>query len=192
MLRNGRRLTSYCSIAELQKRFAAMHVRYLDGIIQQVAEAATAQHEMGRYATIRNIQQHMELRTLTIGVYPAITLCEYAGGVKLPEHVFQHPSLQECMHISSELVSFVNDVVSFKKDQALGMADFNIVSLIKAQGTLTTQDAMDVVGEMVRECNRRWYRALAELPVYGAEIDREVLRFVDVCRDVALGNLHWR
>jgi len=51
---------------------------------------------------------------------------------------------------------------------------------------------MNVLGEMLDECSRRWYRALAELPIYGEETDREVLRFVKVCRDVALGNLYWR
>jgi len=71
--------------------------------------------------------------------------------------------------------------------------DSNIIYLIQTNNIgLNTQDAMDVLGGMLEKCSRRWYRALAELPVYGEEIDRKVLRFVDVCRNVALGNLYWR
>jgi hypothetical protein len=71
--------------------------------------------------------------------------------------------------------------------------DLNIINLAKKgrQG-LSTQQAMDKVGMMIDNCYRRWYRALADMLIWGEKIDREVLRFVDVCRDVALGNLHWR
>jgi len=59
-------------------------------------------------------------------------------------------------------------------------------------GSCSMQEALDILGDILDECNRRWYRALAALPIYGEEIDREVARFVRVCRDVALGNLDWR
>ena len=71
--------------------------------------------------------------------------------------------------------------------------DLNIISLVQKNGqNLSVQQAMNEVGAMLDGCYRRWYIALAELPVWGEKIDREVLRFVTVCRDVALGNLYWR
>jgi len=71
--------------------------------------------------------------------------------------------------------------------------DLNIISLVQKNGqNLSVQQAMNEVGAMLDDCYRRWYIALAGLPVWGEKIDREVLRFVTVCRDVALGNLYWR
>jgi hypothetical protein len=71
--------------------------------------------------------------------------------------------------------------------------DSNIIYVIQNNHDgCSTQNAMDVLGEMLDECSRRWYRALAALPIYGEEMDRQVGRFVQVCRDVALGNLYWR
>ncbi|PYH39899.1 uncharacterized protein BO87DRAFT_420996 [Aspergillus neoniger CBS 115656] len=29
------------------------------------------------------------------------------------------------------------------------------------------------------------------MPIWGEEVDRQVLNFVDVCRNLAPGNLHW-
>ena len=51
---------------------------------------------------------------------------------------------------------------------------------------------MDQIGEMISDRYKRWYSALANMPIWGEGIDREVLRFVDGCRNVALGNLYWR
>ena len=57
---------------------------------------------------------------------------------------------------------------------------------------LSMQEAVDQIGTVIEECYKRWYTALANMPIWGEYVDREVLKFVDSCRDVALGNLHWR
>lgn len=54
------------------------------------------------------------------------------------------------------------------------------------------QQAVDRISGMIGECYKRWYSALANMPVMGLEVDREVLKFVEACRNVALGNLYWR
>ena len=51
---------------------------------------------------------------------------------------------------------------------------------------------MDKLDDILHEDYRRWYTALAEMPIWGESIDRQVLKFIDVCRNVALGNLYWR
>ncbi len=87
----------------------------------------------------------------------------------------------------------VNDIASFKKDQALGV-EFNIVKVLlsSAGGGMSVQQAMDTIDGMLNNCYRRWYSALAEMPIWGEETDYQVLRYVEICRDVALGCLHWR
>lgn len=69
--------------------------------------------------------------------------------------------------------------------------DHNLILLLMEQGH-SMQEAVDKMGEMIEDCFRRWYLALAELPVWGEAVDHEALRFIDVCRNMALGNLHWR
>ncbi|KAI8292528.1 putative fructose-bisphosphate aldolase [Colletotrichum sp. SAR 10_98] len=108
----------------------------------------------------RDVDEYMNMRRGTIGVYPAINLTE------------------------------VNDVLSYRKDLALGV-DHNLISLLMEKDGLSIQQAMDEIGNMVNQCYRRWYLALAELPSYGEKIDREAMRFVAVCRALAQGNLYW-
>ncbi|KAJ0321407.1 hypothetical protein Brms1b_002768 [Colletotrichum noveboracense] len=48
--------------------------------------------------------EYMNMRRGTIGVYPAINLTEYGSNINLPQNVYEHPSLQECMTVSADLV----------------------------------------------------------------------------------------
>jgi len=63
--------------------------------------------------------------------------------------------------------------------------------LLKDQG-MSTQEAADRVGQMLHDCYRRWYTHLVTLPYWGDSIDRQVLKYIEGCRNLALGNLTWR
>lgn len=85
----------------------------------------------------------------------------------------------------------VNDILSYRKDLELGV-DQNLIMLLMKRDFFTAQEALDRMGDMIKDCYRRWYLNLAELPSYGEDMDREVMKFVEICRAMALGNLYWR
>lgn len=84
-----------------------------------------------------------------------------------------------------------NDVCSYRKDLEDGGQN-SIILVLKRAG-LTDQEAMDRVGDMVEDCYQRWHEALDDLPPCDDEkMRKDVMRYVDGCRNIALGNLHWR
>lgn len=84
-----------------------------------------------------------------------------------------------------------NDVCSYRKDLEEG-GQSSIILVLKRSG-LTDQEAMDRVGDMVDDCYQRWHEASNDLPPCDNEkTRREVLRYVEGCQNIALGNLHWR
>lgn len=168
---------------ELQQRYKEQHKRFFTQLVVQVQQMAQGQ------VLSRDVQTYLEVRRGTIGAYCAIALTEYGQGIRLPANVFLHNSLQECTRVSSDLVLLVNDVLSYRKDLELGV-DHNLIALLIEQD-MSLQQSVDKIGAMIDNCYRRWYTALAELPPYGEKVDSEVLHFVEVCRRVALGNLHW-
>ncbi|KAJ6002360.1 Presilphiperfolan-8-beta-ol synthase [Penicillium sp. IBT 35674x] len=177
------RLKQWCD-RDQQQRWEDMHQQFFDGLLKQVKVMHTHQ------ALGRDVHEYMDMRRGTIGAYPAIALTEYALEINLPPEVMSHPSLEECMCISADLVLLVNDILSYKKDLALGV-DHNLMFLLKCQG-LSIQQAVDRIGEMLNNCYSRWYSALQKMEIWGEHIDKQVLGFIDACRNVALGNLHWR
>ncbi|KAF4914570.1 Cytochrome P450 monooxygenase BOT4 [Colletotrichum viniferum] len=123
--------TSEVSSPEMQNRWIDQHKRYFAQLLVQVD------------------QQYMNMRRGTIGVHPAINLTDYGSNINLPQHVYEHPSLQECMTVSADLVMWVNDVLSYRKDLALGV-DHNLISLLMEKDGLSIQQAMDEICNVVR------------------------------------------
>lgn len=84
-----------------------------------------------------------------------------------------------------------NDICSYRKDLEEGGQN-SIILVLKRSG-LTDQEAMDRVGDMIEDCYQRWHEALDDLPLCDNEkTRRDVLRYVEGCQNIALGNLHWR
>jgi hypothetical protein len=82
-----------------------------------------------------------------------------------------------------------NDIVSYKKDVKSGI-EHNIITVLNKNG-LPIQKAMDRAGELQNGCYRRWYMALANMPVWGERVDREVLKYIQACHSFPLGDLLW-
>ncbi|KAK0726089.1 isoprenoid synthase domain-containing protein [Lasiosphaeris hirsuta] len=166
-------------------RFKELHQHYFDGLLLQVEDTRAG------HPSTRSVDDYLQFRIRTIGVFPAFPISEYAEGVDIPAHAYRHPSIQEIMRVSAEMVILVNDIASFKKDQVMGV-DFNIINVLqRTAGGMSIQQALDRTSVMLDDCYRRWYRALAEMPIWGEATDYQTLRYIEICRDVALGCLHW-
>ncbi|KAI0437867.1 Presilphiperfolan-8-beta-ol synthase [Xylaria telfairii] len=166
---------------EQQERWVKNHKDYFTGLLRQV--------EIQRTRKKLTIEEYIDFRRQSIGAMPSCSLVEYACGINISQSVLDHPSIVECEKISADLVYLVNDVLSLRKDVEYGV-EHNLIILLKKQG-LSEQEAINKIEDMLDECYRRWYRALAEMPIWGEGIDREVLKYVDGCRNIALGNLYW-
>ncbi|RBQ74927.1 hypothetical protein FVER53590_13850 [Fusarium verticillioides] len=113
------------------------------------------------------------------------------------QHRATRPTIEEYMDMRAGCVGAYpciglmeqNDLCSYRKDLIQG-EESNIIFILKDQG-MTDQQAVDQIGEMLYDCYRRWHMALANLPFWGEGIDRDVIKFVNGCRNIALGNLHW-
>ena len=54
------------------------------------------------------------------------------------------------------------------------------------------QEAVDKTGEIMVQCQNDWDDAVAALPSWGEETDKQVRRYLDACSDVARANMRWR
>ncbi|KAF3926876.1 hypothetical protein ABW20_dc0104576 [Dactylellina cionopaga] len=74
--------------------------------------------------------------------------------------------------------------------QAYG-TDYNLVLKLVKQG-YSIQGAIDEVSAMLDKSYEQWNCAIAELPSWGEDIDRQVFRLLEAYRILALGILEWR
>ncbi|OBS15789.1 hypothetical protein FPOA_12190 [Fusarium poae] len=165
----------------LQYRWKRHLTMYCVGVLRQVGVQNTASR--------LSIGEYMDMRAGGVGAYPCIGLMEFAEKIDLPQDVMDHPSLEAISRLTCDLITLQNDLCSYRKDLIQG-EDNNVIFILKDQG-LTEQQAVDEIGEMLCDCYRRWGTALADIPSWGEGIDRDVIKFVNGCRNIALGNLHW-
>ncbi|KAL8794606.1 MAG: hypothetical protein Q9195_002802 [Heterodermia aff. obscurata] len=160
----------------MQQRWRDTHRSYFDGLLDQVKHTSQGQ------TFTRSVDEFMDMRRRTIGVNPAITLTDVNDVVSYKKDVVNLRYSKACRRSAFHILMVL--------PQALGV-DHNLITLVQRQGG-TVQDGVDKVGEIIENCYKQWYAALAKMPIWGEGIDREVLRFLDCCRNIPLGNVHWR
>ena len=55
----------------------------------------------------------------------------------------------------------------------------------------TQTEAYDRVDQLMKDRYPYLYLALAELPIWGEEVDKQVQMFIRGCQDMAVANLNW-
>ncbi len=91
--------------------------------------------------------------------------------------VFSHV-YQKCLHAIQQ--------------QVVGQLD-SLIPLLVHQYDLSPQAAMNHVAQLVRKTCVEFEAAERRLLLItgGTELDQDVRRFIQGCRDIAAGNLHW-
>ncbi|PVH75594.1 terpenoid synthase, partial [Cadophora sp. DSE1049] len=132
---------------------------------------------------------YMDYRIHTFAMLALFSFVEYAYQLELPDEVFKNPSIMQLERIGIEIQIFVNDCVSYHREKDQN-CPHNVVHLLRQHG-FTEQRAYDRAHEMLRERYRQWYLAMAELPVWGEKVDKEVQRYIQGIQDVVLANVNW-
>ncbi|KAJ5648450.1 terpene synthase metal binding domain protein [Penicillium lividum] len=171
------------SSSGVQRRFASSMRDYCEAIYQQVVlQKGGRQKELG-------VQSTLQMRRQSIGTMPLFALIEYAHALRIPDDVFDCKSIKEIQRVGTDLVFLQNDLISYRKEKALGESH-NIISIYQQEG-YTIQEAFNEVERSLSKCYRDWYLALAQLPSWGEEIDSQVQLYIEGVQNAALANIHW-
>lgn len=73
---------------------------------------------------------------------------------------------------SKQLITFLTIFQAYHKNYF-----HNIINVFERQD-LSLKQAMDCVGTALNDRYRRWYLALADMPIYGYQVDKEVHEYV--------------
>jgi hypothetical protein len=109
-----------------------------------------------------------------------------------------HPSHLLTDFRQNDTVSYCKEVVRSSFSSQINTnsietegVDYNIIAVLQRTG-LTPQEAFDRVAEMLKDAYRDWYLALARLPQWGEEIDRQVQKYIHAMENIVRADLNWR
>ncbi|KAG9313630.1 terpenoid synthase [Chiua virens] len=137
-----------------------------------------------------SVETYVALRRDTSGCKPCVALIEYAHHLHIPDDVMGHPILQRLTEGANDVVTWVNDIVSYDVEQSKGHTH-NLINIVMQEHGLTVQDAINMTGDFCDRAMDQFLLDRANLPSWGPVIDAEVRVYVSGLEDWMVGSLHW-
>lgn len=95
-------------------------------------------------------EEYRSLRRASVGTYPCFDLIEIAGSGELPKEVQDNPALPLLRDLSSDIIAWVNDIVSYQKESAFS-DPHNIVTVLREECGISVPEAVDKIIEFHNE-----------------------------------------
>ncbi|KAG2033028.1 terpenoid synthase [Suillus americanus] len=174
IIRNG-------ASGQLQKRFIAIFDEYLEAIMQQAIDRS------GHH--IRDIQSFFDLRRISYGAKPMFVLLEL--GLNIPDEVISHPTIEDVVVVTLDMITLGNDILSYDVEQARGDDDHNIVTIVMHEIGTDVNGAMLWVADRHTKLEKRYFEAVAAIPKWGELIDSQVREYCDGLGNIVRANYEW-
>ncbi|EJM61784.1 terpene synthase family protein [Pseudomonas sp. GM50] len=136
--------------------------------------------------------EFLELRHWNTGLLPSFPVAEFLYGLDLTELLAQDRELQLAIRVTNEHVGLVNDILSHRKEHAIGVTLNAMESLRIAHGH-SPQEAADILCQRIRKADRTRVelcevlrRRYADRP----DADR-IGMYLDGLGRICAGNLRW-
>lgn len=135
------------------------------------------------------IADYIKMRPYTSAMFPCIDLIEIIGHSWLSEYVRRHELLQKLVLTCIEAVCWVNDLVSFNKEQRIN-EPHNLVLLLQVEQGFSPYDAIREVTEVCNETIRHFIFLERKL-LAAMKPDENLYHFTQGLRSWIRGNLDW-
>ncbi|MFC8847864.1 MULTISPECIES: terpene synthase family protein [unclassified Micromonospora] len=163
-------------------RFTDAVAHHLDGAYREAVNRSTGHQP--------DVAEYVDLRRATSAAYVSYTLTEFVTRRPLPDAIYHHPQLRELDTIGNDLLSWFNDVVSLKRDQATSGGHNLVLALAREHGVPVTT-ATGMVADRWRVRMRRFTELQGALPSFGPELDLAVADHVAVVANSVRGTIDW-
>lgn len=137
-----------------------------------------------------DLTSYMKMRVFTSGVYPCFDLILIAEQISLPPEVISHPIVKRLDLAANHVISWVNDILSVKKEIREGNTH-NLVLVLQHEYQLSLQEAVERAASLHNAEVQTFIELSAQLPSFGAEIDGELQRYLSGMRFWMRGCLDW-
>jgi len=136
------------------------------------------------------VAEYVTMRPYTGALFADVEAIEIIEKVYLPAHILQHFIVQRLVLACNNIVCWANDIFSCAKEARQGDVH-NLVLVLQHERNIPLQDA---VNETLRMHNEevKLFTALEKLlPSFGADLDKELERFLSVLRSWITANYDW-
>ncbi|KAG8898776.1 hypothetical protein FRB99_007176 [Tulasnella sp. 403] len=164
------------------RRFIETTDLYLQAVHEQVVRRAEDQ--------VYDIEGFIKLRRDTGAVKMCFAMGEFGSNLRIPDEVFEHPSMRVLEDAANDVIILCNDIFSFNNEQAQDDA-MNLVQVARRDKGLDIQNAIDFVGDLIASRIQLYQTTKRSFPKWGDVVDKEVLGYFKVFENWMIGSIHW-
>lgn len=130
-------------------RFVADMDLYFQGCLQEAHNRESQR--------VPEFEEYRSLRRASVGTYPCFDLIELGLPAALPQSVLQQPSLGVLRDLSTDVIAWVNDIVSLQKERAF-LDPHNIITVLNHECGISVAEAVKKTVEIHNEAMEEFGR----------------------------------
>ncbi|KZV64298.1 terpenoid synthase [Peniophora sp. CONT] len=156
--------------------------------------AQTREAELRETKTVLDPESFRIVRRENSAIRLCLGLIEFSLGIDLPDEVFKDEEFMTLYWAVVDMVDLANDLYSYEREQYLGVADHNNITVVMRAYGMSLQDASTYLGEQYADMMRIYMDAKDHLMArsFGNEqLDVDVARYIEGMEFWPIGNINW-
>ncbi|KAI0638649.1 terpenoid synthase [Trametes polyzona] len=154
---------------------------YLNSVVSQADERGSA--------VVRSIEDFINIRRENNGGRPA--LLPYELHLNIPDEVYFHPQIIELRDCIADMVTTMNDITSYNREQATNTDDYNLLTIVMHQHDTDLSGAIAWVTNLHNEIVDKFVEGLKHVPSFGPTIDPQVQEYLQNIANWPRGQDSW-
>ncbi|KAI5055617.1 hypothetical protein GOP47_0029138 [Adiantum capillus-veneris] len=177
--------------ADIKSSMSERQQRRFINIIKDIFDATLTQSQKRDEQGIVDLDTYLSFRKYTGEGYMFMILAEYGSGLDLDEDVLTHPDIVKLQEMVAYHVSYVNDLLSFRKEFCLGHHQ-SLPSILCVHEGYNMQESIFRVCRMIQGLDDEYVSLKKKVTMNKELVGREGVReYLDVLGYVMSGFLEW-
>ncbi|KAI0355479.1 terpenoid synthase [Trametes cingulata] len=154
--------------AEATSHFLKDFTEYMESVVLEAEDRCNG--------ATRSIEEFVRVRRLNNGGRPSLSPCELH--LSIPDEVFYHPHIVELRDAIVDMITAINDVLSYNREQATENDHFNLVTVVMRELNVDLDSAIAWITQFHDDLAERFKRGLERVPAFGPEVDGQLHEYL--------------
>ncbi|KAI8989884.1 terpenoid synthase [Trametes punicea] len=171
-------------LGEISRQFAERGLRnatpeatahFLDSFTDYLLSVATEAEDRCS-GSMRSIDSVITIRRDNNGGRPSLSPCELH--LSIPDEVFYHPHVVELRTCVVDMITIINDIVSYNREQATENDHYNLLTVIMHELNTDLDGAMLWAMDFHRAVSKKFFEYLKGVPTFGPDVDVQLQEYL--------------
>ncbi|KAL7282764.1 terpenoid synthase [Trametes coccinea BRFM310] len=126
--------------------------------------------------TLLSIDEFIKIRRENNGGRPSLSPCELH--LNLPDEAFYHPHIVEMRTCIVDMITIINDVMSYNREQATENDHYNLLTIVRRNLNVDFDTAMAWVVDFHKSVSGRFLEGLKNVPSFSPEVDAQLQEYL--------------